>query len=193
MKTIEDGNIKIMYDSDKAAIFEERTIKGWWSVKSSAAGKSRFWDKDERMARWDGCTHKKCECGEVHSKRWTCCKKCRDKKKRERFNKLPVIEWDGITPICSYDDDRFFFYESDLIEYCQEHNCKPDDLMLVICEPIYPSQIDTDYWCDELGEDEEMPSDILEALDSLNEIISTADPLSWQQGEKRIKVKEDQV
>ena len=41
---------QILYESDKAAIYEERTLKGWWSVKSTLSGKSRFWGEDEHMA-----------------------------------------------------------------------------------------------------------------------------------------------
>lgn len=179
---------KIMYDSDLAAVYEERTLKGWWSVKSTHNNFSRFFEEDEHMARYDGCTHMLCkECGKrTHRKSWTCCADCRAKHTRKRYEALQVVDWDGETYVCTFDDDQFFNSPDEIYDYCEEHGCKPEDLMLVLCEPGYPSQVNTDYWCDELPEDGELPAEVLEALDALNDVISKSGPIAWWPGKKRI-------
>jgi hypothetical protein len=182
----------ILYDSDQSAVYEERKVKGWWSVKSQTHhGVSVFWKDDEHMARWDGCTHKMCdECGKnIHEKHYTCCHKCRDRHEKERYEKLPIAEWDEKTPVCTFDGDQYFFSPDQILDHLCEYDCQSESLMLVICEPIYPSQISTDYWCDELHDDGELPGDILDALDALNNVIARSKPIAWGPGKKRFTFK----
>lgn len=82
----------ILYDSPEAAQLKD--LKLWVSAGGRAYG-------DEHSARWDGCTHKKCECGrELVEKSWAVCEKCRSEKDLKRFLELPLVEWDGKTPLC---------------------------------------------------------------------------------------------
>lgn len=155
----------ILNTSNEAATYKTE-ISGWVSHNG------RFWGKDERAARWDGCTHIVCECGQPVEKRWTKCSICRSISSDKRFAALESKSWDGKTPLCLYDDDRFFWSEDDLTDFCEEIGAKPEDLKLVICEPIYAREIDpNDYYCDDLPEDGEITDDLLAAFEELNQII----------------------
>jgi hypothetical protein len=105
----------IMYDSPEAA--EQITLTGWISKGKDG----QFWYKDEHMARWAGCTHKKCDCGNVMKKSYTMCETCRAKAARERYLKLPFKEWDRVEPVTESWGDKYFFNEEDLIEYMMEN------------------------------------------------------------------------
>jgi hypothetical protein len=66
---------------------------------------------------------------------------------------------------------------------------KPEDLRLVICEPNYAWEIDEDYYCDILPEDQKLDdcySELAEAIGKVNELVrKKAKPLSWGAGEYR--------
>jgi hypothetical protein len=78
-----------------------------------------------------------------------------------------------------WDDDKFFFSDSELMDYCEEMQMQPQDLQLVFAVPVYGRFLDDDYFCDELAEDGEVPDGIMEAMDVLNKAIKDAGPLSW--------------
>ncbi len=166
----------IMYNSDEAA--KQVTVTGW------VGADGRFWGKDEHMARWGGCTHMACKCGEVMDKNYTICRACRDKASDERFAALERKLWDGKAPICIYGGDRYFWGEEDLMEYCEEFDCTPDDLQLVFCEPNYAREIEAgDHFDGLLGDDCDVPSDLEDAFEELNKIIrERKEPLSWSPG-----------
>lgn len=185
---------QILYNSDQSAIYEERKIKGWWSVKSTHHKSSVFWGEDEHMARWDGCTHKICdECGKhTHEKQYTCCTECRARHERERYEKLELIEWDGKTPLCIYHDDTYFTSMDDIYSHCEEFECEPKGLMLVLCERVTPMSLDPEnLLCDQLsGTDLGIPDEIYRAADEFNELVKEFFPELWEAGDKRVKVGE---
>jgi hypothetical protein len=170
----------IMYDSPEAA--KEITVTGW------VAADNTFWGKDEHMARYCGCTHQKCECGEIMSKGWTKCDECRRKISREKYLSYPIVEWDKESPIFVYGDDKYFFSYQDLMEYCSDNELEPEELQLLLCKPNYLWPIDADYWSDVFPEDVELPQDLQTHMDALNEYIKTAPPASWSGDNKRIIV-----
>jgi hypothetical protein len=180
---------KIFYDTAEAAQYKEITLKGWWSGSSTYHKKSVFWGEDEHMARWDGCTHLKCACGKEHSKHYTCCDDCRKVHTRERYEKLQLVEWDGVTPITTFDDDKYFFSEDDLLDYIYNENVDQEDLMLVLCKPNYAENLEIDRWEDDLPEDSEGPDWLIEAIDAFNKAIKDKGPLSWGASNKRINYK----
>lgn len=91
-------------------------------------------------------------------------------------------EWDGVDPLCTWDDDKFFWSDSDLMDYCEEYQIQPQDMQLVFAEPVYGRYLDSDYFCDELHEDGDLPDSITEAMDKFNEVVKAAGPLSWRDG-----------
>jgi len=165
---------KILYDSDEAASI--KTLTGWVSRTG------RYWGKDEHMARWDGCTHKLCECGNEMMKGYTICETCRSKKAIEAYDKMPFKEWDGKTPLVLFNDDQYFFHEEDIEIYLDDNELKPEDLRLMICEPNYLSPVNPDIWSDIWPEDHDLPKEVDEALSKLNEVIKKQKPFSWSEG-----------
>ena len=178
-------NKEIIIDTSSAAAKYVTDIKGW--VDSNG----RYWGDGktgERAARYSGCTHRECECGEIMDKMYTKCESCRARHARERYDARPKKEWDGITPLCDYDSGKFFFHDYDLHDYI--HDCLADDeefsiedLQLVICDPRRLREVNSDYWEDVLPEDcEDLPHEVEEALEKLNKAIAKAPVISWTPG-----------
>jgi len=171
-----DGEI-ILPDSPEAA--KKMTVTGWVSRRGF------FYGDDERIARYDGSTHGKCDvCGSVAPKSQVWCEKCHQAKLDDTWKAMPRKEWDGKTPLAIFDSDTYFF-DADQIDYhCEDHGCKPEDLRLVFCVPIKPKYIYADdLFCDELPEDGSVDdADVLAAIDALNKAVERAEPFSWYPG-----------
>lgn len=167
-----------MYESNEAA--QIKTVKGW--VSSTG----RFWGKDENMARYEGSTHKLCDCGGVMKKGYTKCEACQARAHLGAYFKMPEVPFDKAGfPV--YDDvsEEYFFDEDSIEEYLEEHDKKPEDLKLYICDANNPSEIDTEFWDDILPEDGDIPSAVQIALDALNKTLRESKPWSWSPGNKR--------
>lgn len=162
---------KILYDSKEAA--QQKTVTGW--VSSTG----QYWGDNEHMARWSGCTHLKCECGNEHSRSWTICETCREINRCEKFEALEKRVWDGEIPLCLDDGDEYFFDEESLIDYAEENEISISDLQLRICEPIAMQTIDESSLLDDLHEDAELPDKIASMVDALNKEIMSLGPQSW--------------
>jgi len=175
---------KVILITDPEAA-SERTLTGWVSRDG------HFWGKDERMARWSGCTHIICECGKPTPKSYTKCDDCREKAYCERYLALPVADA-GDGPFCVYQDDRYFWSLQEVYDYCYDEDIKPSSLMLVLAEPHYARQVDEDYWSDDLPEDGELPDDIATALKALNDVIrARKEPSCWYASDKRVTVPDE--
>ena len=164
----------IMRESDDAA--QIKTVTGWVSADG------RWFGDDERTARYAGSTHQLCSCGEVVERSRTKCDKCFAKDRWEKYKTLQTKVWDGVEPLVEWDDDKFFWSDSDLMDFCEEHQMQPQDLQLVFAVPVYGRYLDDDYFCDELAEDGELPDSITEAIGKFNEVVKAAGPLSWRDG-----------
>lgn len=166
----------IAYDSPEAASIQ--TVTGW----VSRAG--RFFGNDEHMARYDGCTHRPCgKCGELiptHSY----CRDCHAKAKQEKYEAMPRADWNGADMLYSEAHDEWFQDCDRLAEYCDEHECTPKELCLIIAVPVYASEIDAlEHYSDDLPEDGDLPPEIEEAFAKLNEVIrASKSVLSWLPG-----------
>lgn len=167
-------NAIIMRESDEAA--QLKTVTGWVSSDGF------FYGNDERIARYAGSTHHLCECGSVVEKGRIKCDKCHDKDRWEKYKTLESKPWNGEDFLVTWDDDKFFWCDSDLMDYCDEVQVEPQDLQLVFAVPVYGRFLDSDYFCDELHEDGELPDSILEAMESFNKVVKEAGPLSWTSG-----------
>ena len=145
----------------------------------------------ERIARYDGSTHSRCDgCGSPCEKSRIRCVSCQKKTDDERYAALPFQEWDGDTPLAIFGSDDYFFDLDDVEMYCDTHDCAPEDLQLVLCNPNNLSEIDSDYWCDDLPEDGDLPPEIEKALAALNSTIREyGKAVSWFPGKIRTQVK----
>lgn len=176
---------QINYDSDEAA--RPGTIDGWISSRGN-------FHRSEHLARYEGCTHVKCDCGDYIEKPYGKCDQCGSKSDLLKYQAMPFIEWDGTTPIMLHDDDELFCNEGDILSFCENNDLNPDDLRLVVCEPQYAYEIDTyDIYNDLLPVDmtlEDVAPELVEAIEDLNKKIRNyKKPLSWTPGKYRTSIK----
>lgn len=172
----------IMFDSPEAA--KPYTMTGWLSRDGN------FY-KDERAARYSGCTHVACpDCGSPARKGRIHCGECASKKDVARYMAMPESDWDGVTMLYSETLDAYFSSPEEAQEeaecICGEGTAL-SDIRLVICEPNYAREIDEDFFCDELPEDGVAPVNIQEAIDEFNKAVSGT-ILSWSPGKFRLKL-----
>lgn len=161
----------VMFDSDEAATFKT-DISGWVSRDG------RFYGKDERCARYDGCTHRTCECGKVHDKHRIRCASCDSLKRDEKFNSFPVEQYDGTTPCCLFDAETYFWDEQAILDYLADLD-EGSVVQLCKCKPGYLHTLDYEDWADDLPEDGELPDDVATAMEALNVAIKAAGPVCW--------------
>lgn len=176
---------QILFNSPEAAT--KMTVTGWVSAKG------HFYGKDEQMARYDGCTHKKCECGNLMEKGWSKCQECRRKASEVKYSSLEFKEWDGKTPLTLWDADDCFWDADDINDYLFDNVLEPADLKLVLCRPEYLSEINTDQWEESLPEDGdgELPKELNEKIKELNKFIDTMKPVGWFSTNIRTEYKAD--
>jgi len=162
---------QILNTDDKAAK-QVSGISGWVDRHG------RFWGDDERMARWSGSTHKACDtCGEIHERN-SYCRPCHERGRDEKYHALEKREWDGECALYSDSHDQYFFDEDGLRDYLIDHECTVGDLQLCLCRPVKLRELDSDYFCDDLPEDVDVPDGIMEALEVFNEAISKISTLA---------------
>ncbi len=165
-----DERKEVRYDSPEAATYKTG-LSGW--VNRSG----QFWGEDEHMARWSGCTHQLCGCGAVIEKGRGRCRSCQGTKDMVTYHALPVEKWDGTTPLCVFNEERFFFGE-DVLDYLADHP-EPEEVRICKCKPGYLGQISSENWCDDLPEDGELPGEVEAAVEALNKVIAAAGPVCW--------------
>jgi hypothetical protein len=169
----------VMFDSDEAA--RQITVTGWVSRDG------RFYGNDERLARYAGCTHRKCEqCDNVVTRDRIICDQCNDKRMNAKYESLEPLEWDGDVPLCTFRGDTYFFDWGSVEEYCEDHETTVERLQLVICVPVKPHLLEpNDMFCDYLPEDGECPDEVALAVEAVNDAIKKALPFSWYPGKQR--------
>lgn len=176
---------QVFYNSDEAA--KRVKVTGWVSRHG------RFFGDNEQAARYDGCTHKQCDCGKAYVRSRTMCEACGMRERLARFEAMPYIEWDGSTPLCLFDDDQYFFSEEGILEYCEDRGLTPESLRFVVCEPEYARELDADdMFVDILPEDmtiEDVAPELADAFAKLNDTIKAyKKPLCWFPGKQRTRV-----
>ncbi len=175
---MENTKAIIMYDSNESATYRT-DISGWVSSDG------KFYGKDEHLARWQGCTHTKCDCGEtIPIRSYTKCESCRNKISQDKYNSLPFKEYNG-SPVFSSDGDTYFYEEEDIITYLEDNEL--DEINLLYTSPNYLDEISTEYWSDILPEDGEIPDNIQKAMNELNILINKQGPISYSPNKIRTK------
>lgn len=167
----------IIFPEDENSARYMPQIWGWVSSNG------RFFGEDEKLARWDGATHIHCECGEVIKKQSALCKTCAEKRQDEIYNKKAKKLWDGESPMVLFNTDLYFCSSEDVLEYCEELDININELKLMLCEPIIASPINPeDYYYDVLSDDGDIPDELQEIFDELNEKLNEKNIiLSWVQ------------
>jgi hypothetical protein len=143
---------------------------------------------EERAARYNGATHRRCQCGGTVAMNDRMCYPCREKHDVERWQKSweagGKLVWDGETPIYSDAWDRYFFDFESLIDsftdYEDSYDTSKEEGRFYLCKSVYAREVDVDYWCDDLGEDNDLPSELYKALEAFNATIKAyGKPLSY--------------
>lgn len=178
---------EVILNTDPNIVEFKTNIEGW-------VGKDgRFYGKDKDMAIYANSTHKKCDKGHTYPKTWINCPTCRELGLPKKYLRLEEKEWDGVTPLCIYDTDKYFFSEDEIYDYCEYEEIDIKNLQLVICNPNYLWEISTDYWEEVYPEDMDLKDvaskEILEKLKELNELINKETPVSWNAGKFRTTLK----
>lgn len=168
-------------DSDEAARHVSN-ISGWVSRNG------HFYGKDERAARYDGCTHRVCEdCGTpVPKTGFTVCTPCHEKRDIERYEKRERRPYEG-GMVYSDRQDRYFDSLADALEYAEDEGLEPADLRLLLCTPNYVTPLDGDYCCDELPEDGDVPPEVANAIQAFNEAVKGI-VLSWSPSKSAVEL-----
>lgn len=179
---MKDEKELVVFPDDEIAA-KKMTVTGWVSRNG------RFYGQDEHKARYDGSTHGKCDCGNKMSKGWTKCNSCSRKSDIERYKAYPFEEWDGKKPVYSDSRDKYFYDASEIEEYCEENEIEPSQLMLLICESNYLNEIDSSIWEDELPEDGDIPKELQDKLNELNQFIETLPAISYSPSKIRTEYK----
>jgi len=161
-----------------------RTLTGWVSRQGRFYGEG---PQAERMARWDGATHLACTgCDKPTIKSYGLCDSCRNKAQTTRWEALQLIDYDGKSMFCIYQDDKFFADEEEFFDYCDENEIELGEVMLVVCVPRGLRLLNSDYWGDELPEDGDLPDEVVTAVRHLNEVLAATKETRWYPSDKRI-------
>jgi len=178
----------ILYTSDEAAAYQTG-LRGWVSRTGYFFGDNK---DSEKLARYSGCTHVLCQhCGKPTPKAWSACRECRDRQRKEKYLEMPAKKWDGETPLYSEYNGKFYGDIAIAQEDAYDDQIGLDDMMLIICDPVYLSPICEDLWGDELPEDGELPDRIRKALNEFNRILKDFGPVSWQPGKFRVDISQE--
>lgn len=164
----------IVFDSDEAA--QPVTIQAW----RASTGQLCF---DEHTARLIGSTHRACpECGNP-TRYAGLCEACQAKRAEAHYWTMPAAPWDGKQMVYSEAREEFYSSPEDAGEWEETEDLSV--LRLVLCEPQYVRQLDSDDFEDDLPEDGEMPDELAEAVDAFNAATKGL-ILSWLPGKTRL-------
>ena len=88
----------------------------------------------------------------------------------QAYLKVPEIEWDEKTPLCTYMGDEYFYSEDDIFDYCYEFETLPSEMELVhTAEQKFRTLTDDSDWWVGYVEDYELPADLKKLIQEFNE------------------------
>ena len=144
----------------------------------------------ERVATHTECT----KCQKPAKKPYLLCEECQKEKNTEAFNNYEEVAWtQGMAFSKTHNEyyqdwDEVFYKLADMLESDPEFTIQ--DMRLVIADPVYPRQLNDDFFSDEMPDDmEELPDNLQEAIDAFNDVIKAAKPLSYEGYHSKIRVK----
>lgn len=141
-------------------------------------------------------THDNCvKCGNEFKKEYSFnnkCSMCKFADELERYEKLALIEWDGETPLCIFNDDKYFFSVDDIQEYIDEQeDLNIEDLMLCVCEESSFLQIDYQHFADVVHDEWEPSDEMKRKLEEFNDFLRAESTNTWFQGKQRVTLKKE--
>lgn len=125
----------------------------------------------EQAARRIGATHFHCEaCGKPALKPDRFCPVHQEEHEQTQYLQREAKEWDEKSPLFSDAFDKYYSDIDDCLDDLEDGQSLLD-LRLLICEKTYYSKLSEDKWYDEVPEDEEMPPQLIEAIQEFNKKI----------------------
>jgi hypothetical protein len=162
---------------------ERRTDLVGWCCKACG----RYWGADEHMARWCCATDLPCDIegcdGRARKHGFTTCDACRRRKDDERWAAVEKVAWDGVTPLCEWDGDRFFFDDGAVADYVADRladGVAIEEIHLVLCERDTPRSFDmADFQSDYLAREWDCGRHFDEIDKVVNDWIAAHMPPMW--------------
>ncbi len=122
------------------------------------------------------------------------CSQCRVGSEWKRYNELNLVEWDGETPLCIFNDDTYFFSMDEILDYLEDgEGIEISDLMLCVCERSTFREVDFDYFIDEVHEDWEPSDEMKKKLEEFNDFLRSEPTNTWFQGKQRVTLKKEDI
>jgi hypothetical protein len=116
------------------------------------------------------------------------CDACEAKRESDRWDALPRVEWDGVTPVCTWLDDRYFFDVDDLRSYLGELDLTPETVRLVLCAPDNGPRFDMlEFLTDHLPDEDAGDLYDVDEIDKIvNGWIDSRAPFCWWGTERAV-------
>jgi len=106
----------------------------------------------------------------------------------EKYFKRELKKWYGDTPVYSQQLDKYFFDVGELDDEIHDEELYGEELELVLCDLVIPRLMDSDYWYDELDEEDTGTFKKLDALcDEFNAKLKTIFSNTWEPGKYRVE------
>lgn len=185
-----DGRNEVRYE-DAA---EMRTGISGWCCKTCG----RFWGDDEHMARLCHATVRPCRTCDAGTcaRGWVTCEACRssEAEAEARWRALEVVDWDGETPLCEWDGDRYYFDAGSIADAIGERlrgGGKIEDFRLVTCRPARPPSFDValaDFLSGWLPEDFGPGCDFAAIDKAVNDRIAARGVPAWEPTGEAVRV-----
>lgn len=108
------------------------------------------------------------------------CEPCRKKRRDAQYAAMPRVDWDEETPLCTFDDDRYFFSAEEVCYYLDEHEgATLEDLQLVLCEPSEPPVFEMDDFLHDVLPEDRCAEGCADVEKAVNDYIRSRYPWSW--------------
>jgi hypothetical protein len=96
---------------------------------------NRYWGEDKNLANYCCSDHSICKCGnKTKDKSWAICEECLRKRDEQRWEKAEEVDWNGETPLCLFNGDKYFFCIDSILCYLEDNEIEISDLRLELCE-----------------------------------------------------------
>lgn len=160
----------ILPEDERAAVRVEAWADAWGVLWKSEA------DARQYGTQWKWCSR----CGDVCvQSAYRLCAACRSIDDREKWESLPRVAWDGVTPIVEYGGDVYVYDEDDLDDYIERTGDRSP--MFVLCERHWWQLIDADDIIQsvESESDIHLPDGVAELIIAANKILADNPPHVW--------------
>ncbi|MCW7548413.1 hypothetical protein OO184_10785 [Photorhabdus sp. APURE] len=171
-----------------------KTVTGWVSREG------RFFGEDEYAARWNGADLITCKKNPHHEpfQKHSWCTACRAEAIEKMYAEMSRQKWDGTTPISIFGDDEYFYSLDELLDFCYCNEVQPQDLKLVLCQPVYPKKLDFDDTYEVIMDNRPEDVDIQnyynpvidDLIDRINYQIEKLSEISWKQSNIAVYIDE---